>query len=83
MSLLPKKLAVFLIDAYRLAISPFLPGSCRFTPTCSSYSREAIELYGLGRGSWLTLKRLLKCHPFHPGGHDPVRREQPHSKQAG
>lgn len=69
----PRKLALFFIDIYRYAVSPFLPGSCRFTPTCSSYAREAVERFGLARGTWLAVRRILRCHPFHPGGYDPVR----------
>jgi putative membrane protein insertion efficiency factor len=57
---------------YRTAISPALAPSCRYTPSCSAYAVEAIELHGAGRGSWLALRRLLRCHPFHAGGHDPV-----------
>jgi putative membrane protein insertion efficiency factor len=60
------------IRFYRTAISPALPPSCRYTPSCSAYAAEAIELHGAGRGSWLALRRLLRCHPFHAGGHDPV-----------
>lgn len=67
-----KKLLVFLIDAYKVAISPFLPSACRFTPTCSAYSREALLRHGALKGSALSVKRILKCHPFHPGGYDPV-----------
>ena len=57
---------------YRTAISPALPPSCRYTPSCSAYALEALERHGAGRGSWLALRRLLRCHPFHAGGHDPV-----------
>ncbi|MBL8148877.1 MAG: membrane protein insertion efficiency factor YidD [Blastocatellia bacterium] len=64
---------MFLISSYQLLISPMLPPACRFTPTCSQYTFEAIERYGLIRGSYLGLRRLLKCHPFHPGGYDPVK----------
>lgn len=64
--------AVRLIELYRSAISPLRPPSCRYTPTCSAYAAEAIARYGLARGGWLALRRLLRCHPFHAGGHDPV-----------
>lgn len=61
-----------LIQCYRYAISPLLGPRCRFWPTCSSYGLEAIRLHGPWRGGWLTLRRILKCHPFHAGGVDPV-----------
>ncbi|MBF0111069.1 MAG: membrane protein insertion efficiency factor YidD [Magnetococcales bacterium] len=60
------------IRFYRTFISPMLPPSCRFYPTCSEYALEAISRYGVLRGGWLSLKRILRCHPFHPGGLDPV-----------
>lgn len=60
------------IRVYRTFISPALPPSCRYTPSCSAYAAEAIELHGAARGGWLALRRLLRCHPFHAGGHDPV-----------
>lgn len=61
-----------LIRFYRSGISPLLPPSCRYTPTCSQYADEAIRKYGLRRGGWLALKRLARCHPFAGHGHDPV-----------
>lgn len=72
-------LGVGVIRWYQRCISPFLPPSCRFTPSCSAYAAEAVERYGLARGGWLGLRRLLRCHPFHPGGYDPVpeRRAEP------
>lgn len=60
------------IRFYQRAISPALPPSCRFTPTCSQYSYEAIGRYGAWRGGWLAVRRFLRCHPFHSGGYDPV-----------
>jgi len=67
-----KTVALQLIRFYQRFISPAFPPSCRFTPTCSQYSYEAINRYGLRRGIWLSLRRLTRCHPFHPGGYDPV-----------
>jgi putative membrane protein insertion efficiency factor len=64
--------ATAVLDFYKRAISPWLPAACRFEPTCSIYAREAIERYGLARGLALALRRLLRCHPFHSGGFDPV-----------
>jgi putative membrane protein insertion efficiency factor len=67
-----KYLALKLIRAYQILISPMLGQTCRFSPTCSSYSMQAIERFGFFKGSWLTGRRLLRCHPFHPGGYDPI-----------
>lgn len=61
-----------LIVVYRYALSPFLGQRCRFHPSCSAYAAEALTRYGALQGSWLALKRVCRCHPFHPGGHDPV-----------
>ena len=72
-SKLPAYLAALLIKVYRYAISPILPSSCRFYPSCSEYAIEALGKYGLVKGSWLTLKRIARCHPLSAGGHDPVR----------
>lgn len=67
-----KSLALFLIRIYRKLLSPLLPASCRFVPTCSQYTYEAIERYGVLKGSWMGAKRISRCHPWHPGGYDPV-----------
>lgn len=68
-----KKLLLSLIRFYRRAISPLTPSVCRFTPTCSQYAYEAIHNYGAIKGSWLAIRRLLRCHPFYKGCHyDPV-----------
>ena len=61
-----------LLTMYRLLISPFLGRNCRFFPTCSDYATEALSRHGAAKGSWLTLKRITRCHPWHPGGFDPV-----------
>ena len=60
------------IELYQGLISPALPPSCRFSPSCSEYTYQAIETYGAVRGMWLGLSRLIRCHPFNPGGYDPV-----------
>ena len=67
-----KHLALVLIRIYQKFISPGLPSSCRFYPTCSHYGYEAIEKYGFVKGGWLTIKRIGRCHPLNPGGYDPV-----------
>ena len=66
------RLALFLIKAYQYMLSPVLPPTCRFYPTCSDYAYQAISRYGLLKGLQLTLKRILRCHPFNSGGVDPV-----------
>lgn len=65
-----KKLLISAIKFYQRRISPLTPPSCRFIPTCSEYAVEALEKYGAAKGSWLALKRIAKCHPFHRGDHD-------------
>lgn len=65
--------AFFLIRTYKYFISPFLPPSCRFYPSCSCYAEDALRKYGFIKGSWLAVKRVSKCHPFSAGGYDPVR----------
>ncbi len=72
-----RKLVLVLIQFYRYAISPLMGHHCRFYPSCSSYAHEAISRHGLLRGGWLTLKRLGRCHPWHPGGYDPVPPARP------
>ena len=67
-----KTLCIVLIRFYQLFISPLFPPTCRFYPTCSQYAIEAIQKKGVLRGVWLAIKRIAKCHPFHPGGYDPV-----------
>lgn len=67
-----KHILLLLIAFYRTCISPFTPPSCRYTPTCSEYARQAIVKYGALKGSWLALKRLLRCHPWGGSGYDPV-----------
>lgn len=63
---------VALVKGYQLALSPFFGQQCRFTPTCSQYAIEALQLHGSAKGLWLTAIRVLRCHPWHAGGHDPV-----------
>ena len=65
--------ALGLVRLYQLTISRMLPSSCRFYPSCSEYTRQAIERYGLPHGVWLGVRRISRCHPFNPGGYDPVR----------
>ncbi|WP_395145289.1 membrane protein insertion efficiency factor YidD [Armatimonas sp.] len=65
------RILVALIRGYQ-RVSRFTPPTCRFTPSCSEYTAQAIHAYGPLRGSWLGLRRICRCHPFHPGGHDPV-----------
>ncbi len=68
-----KFLVLDLLVVYKVVVSPFLPPACRFQPTCSQYAREAVERYGAVRGTWMGLKRILRCQPFCEGGHDPVK----------
>ena len=67
-----KKIMLSSIRFYRRRVSPVSPPRCRFVPTCSEYAMEAIEKHGAAKGGWLALRRILKCHPFHKGGYDPV-----------
>lgn len=67
-----KRAAILVLRGYQLAISPWLPRSCRFYPSCSQYAMDAVGRFGVRRGGWLALRRLSRCHPFHAGGYDPV-----------
>lgn len=67
-----KRLLLIMIRLYQLCLSPYVGGQCRFYPTCSAYAAEAIDAHGALRGGWLALRRLLRCHPWHPGGVDLV-----------
>jgi putative membrane protein insertion efficiency factor len=67
-----RALALLLITAYQKLLSPMLPSTCRFYPSCSEYAKQAIQKYGIVKGSWLALKRITRCHPGNPGGLDPV-----------
>jgi hypothetical protein len=67
-----KKVALQLIKLYQSTISQVVPPSCRFMPTCSQYTFEAIEKYGFFKGTWLGARRIIRCNPFNPGGYDPV-----------
>jgi len=67
-----KKIFIALILFYQKGISPFLGAHCRYQPTCSQYTKEAIQRYGVAKGAWIGFKRICRCHPFHPGGYDPV-----------
>ena len=69
---LPARVLIMLIEAYRVSLGSILGGSCRFTPSCSSYAIEAIGRHGAARGAWLAARRILRCHPLHPAGYDPV-----------
>ncbi|MGI6685415.1 MAG: membrane protein insertion efficiency factor YidD [Bacillota bacterium] len=66
------KILIFLVKGYQKIISPLLPGRCRFNPTCSQYLIDALVKYGFFKGLWKGLKRIIKCHPWHPGGYDPA-----------
>ncbi len=68
-----RKLIVAVLRFYKWAISPMLPSACRYYPSCSDYTRQAVEKYGPVRGLWMGIKRVARCHPFHSGGLDPVR----------
>jgi uncharacterized protein len=68
-----KQIAIFFVQVYQTVISPLLPpNTCRFSPTCSQYAIDALKKYGFLKGTWLAIKRIGKCHPWHEGGYDPV-----------
>ena len=67
-----RKLIVAILRLYKVVLSPLLPSACRYYPSCSEYMRQAVEKYGVAHGLWMGAKRLLRCHPFHAGGIDPV-----------
>ena len=67
-----QKLMILLIQAYRFLISPLLGNNCRFYPSCSSYAETAIKRHGAIKGGWMSIRRIARCHPWHPGGVDPV-----------
>ena len=68
----PREVVLGLIRAYQVSLAHIMVSQCRYTPSCSRYTYEAVERYGALRGSWMGVKRILRCHPFHPGGYDPV-----------
>ncbi|WP_324825653.1 membrane protein insertion efficiency factor YidD [Sinanaerobacter sp. ZZT-01] len=68
-----KKIIIFFIRSYQKYISPLFPATCRFYPTCSEYFIQAVQKYGAWKGSYLGIIRILKCHPFHDGGYDPLK----------
>lgn len=70
-----KALALWLLRSYKRYLSPLLPPSCRYTPTCSEYTYTAVDRFGVVRGGWMGFRRIMRCHPFHPGGYDPVPEE--------
>ena len=74
------KLLVALVRAYQVLLSPMMGPSCRFYPTCSNYAIEALRVHGAARGGWLAARRIGRCHPWHPGGNDPV--PAPHDKNS-
>jgi uncharacterized protein len=76
------RVLVVMLTGYRRFVSPLLGPRCRFYPSCSAYALEAVQVHGALRGSWLAVRRLSRCHPFHPGGLDPVPRREPEQAAA-
>ncbi|KOP83851.1 membrane protein insertion efficiency factor YidD [Cytobacillus solani] len=76
-----KQLMIGVIRFYQIVISPLKPPTCRFYPTCSHYGLESVKRFGALKGGWLAIKRIVKCHPFHPGGFDPVPEKSPKIKE--
>ena len=72
-----RTLLILVVRGYQVLLSPLLPAACRYHPTCSHYAIEALEKHGALRGSWLAARRIARCHPFHPGGYDPVPDPEP------
>lgn len=69
---LGQRLLIGVIRFYQIALSPYFGSQCRFSPTCSEYAKEAVTRHGALKGAWLAVRRIGRCHPYHPGGHDPV-----------
>ncbi len=78
---LPQKTLIGIVQGYRWFLSPWLGSACRFTPTCSAYALEALQAHGAARGSYLAARRLVRCHPWCAGGHDPVPGGKPQKQQ--
>lgn len=72
-----RQILILFVRGYQVVLSPLLPAACRYHPTCSNYAIEALEKHGALRGSWLAVKRIARCHPFRPGGFDPVPEPPP------
>ncbi|HYP02262.1 MAG TPA: membrane protein insertion efficiency factor YidD [Pyrinomonadaceae bacterium] len=68
-----KNVLLWPLKFYKAVVSPLLPPACRFVPTCSEYAYQAVDRYGVLRGGWMGIRRIARCHPFHPGGYDPVK----------
>lgn len=69
---LPRQLLILVVRAYQVSLGPLLPATCRYTPSCSAYAIEALQRHGALRGGWMAARRIGRCHPFRPGGYDPV-----------